>query len=612
MKHVIVRFFCILFLFSGFSYTAIAQDTSITYLKKEVMVPMRDGVKLFTRIYIPAHMDKPLPILMMRSPYSDWNIGTKNPMNDPYVKNMAAGGYILVYQNIRGKQESQGHFVMQRPLIVNQYPDSVDETTDTYDTIDWLLKHIQDNNGKVGILGISYPGWLALVATARPHPALKAASEQACMSDLFLGDDFHHNGAFRYSYAFEYSFEEEASKGDTSFPFHQYDLYDWYLNVGSLANVNKKYFHGTIPSWNNFAEHSSYDSFWQHQSPLRYMNYPTIPMLNVGGYWDQEDMMGPQLMYSHLEKKDTFNRNYIVLGPWYHGQWASSDADHIGAYQIGSNTAAYFQALQKAWFDYWLKGIGNGHFAEATAFQTGSNVWKTYSSWPPKNAVHEKLYTEADGKAGFKRPVSANAFDNYISDPANPVPYRSRPIEKTYSPGSRWRTWLVQDQRFVDHRPDVLSWESDTLTKDFTITGDIIAHLFASTTGTDADWIVKLIDVYPDYDHADPPMSGYELMIAGEVFRGRFRTSFSNPQPIPPNKVEEYTIDLHDANHVFKKGHRIMIQVQSTWFPIIDRNPQTFVPNIFEAKASDFKKATQKIYRSAQYATYIDLPVMEE
>lgn len=593
--------------------TSACDAQSISYTKEEVMIPMRDGVKLFTRIYIPQHVQEPVPILLMRSPYSSWNMGTVPPDQDPYVRDMAREGYIFVYQNIRGKQQSEGHFVMQRPVIANRVPDTVDESTDTYDTIEWLLKHIKNNNGKVGQLGISYPGWLALVSGAYPHPALKAVSPQAEMGDLFLGDDFHHNGAFRLSYGFEYSFEEEASKGDTSFPFPQYDLYGWYLQLGSLAHVNERYFHHHIPTWDAFVQHPNYDSFWRQQSPLSYIDTPRIPILHVGGYWDQEDINGPQLMYSHMEKYDIHHNNFICLGPWYHGQWVNAEVDHIGRYEMGSNTAAYFQQqIQKAWFDYWLKGKGDGHFPEAIAFQTGSNQWKTYDSWPPRNAIHRKLYIQADGKLSLSRPETRDslAFDAYISDPRHPVPYRSRPIEKTYSPHSRWRTWLTEDQRFVDHRPDVASWQSDVLDSDLVVTGDIVAHLFASTTGTDADWVVKLIDVYPDMDSLEPTMSGYELMVASEVFSGRFRKSFSNPEPIPPGKVEAYVIDLHQINHVFRKGHRLMVQVQSSWFPVIDRNPQRFVPNIFEARDSDFQTTTQRIYRNASYATYIDLPVM--
>lgn len=610
-KHNAYFFFLIIFFI--FYQAVFAQTDTIHYVKEEVMIPMRDGVRLFTRIYIPEPIHENVPILLMRSPYSGWNMGTIPPDQDPYVRDMAKEGYIFVYQNIRGKQSSEGQFVMQRPVISNHVQDTVDESTDTYDTIEWLLKHIPHHNGRVGQLGISYPGWLALVSSGYPHPALKAVSPQAEMGDLFLGDDFHHNGAFRLSYGFEYAFEEEAAKGDTSFPFPAFDLYDWYLQLGSLSHVNAKYFHQHIPTWNAFVQHPSYDEYWQHKSPSSYIDTPRIPTLHVGGYWDQEDINGPQLMYHHMEKYDDKHFNYICLGPWYHGQWVGAVVDHIGAYDMGGNTAAYFQQnIQKKWFDYWLKGKGDGHFPEAIAFQTGSNEWKTYDTWPPQNAIHRKLFIQANGKLSFTQPKTqdSSAFDAYISDPSKPVPYRTRPIEKTYSTYSRWRTWLTEDQRFVDHRPDVATWESDVLDSNLVVTGDIVAHVFASTTGTDADWIVKLIDVYPDYDSLQPTMSGYELMVASEVFRGRFRKSFTHPEPIPPNQIEEYVIDLHEINHMFRKGHRLMVQIQSTWFPVIDRNPQRYVPNIFEAKDSDFQPATQRIFRNTTHATYIDLPVM--
>ena len=502
---------------------------------------------------------------------------------------------------------------IHQPLIHLNQKGAIDESTDTWDTIDWLVKNIPNNNGKAGIVGISYPGWLALVGSVDPHPALKAASEQACMGDLFLGDDFHHNGAFRLSYGMEYSYEIEFDKTkDSDFPFPQFDLYNWYIRLGSLKNVNEKYFHGKIPTWNNFVKHPSYDSFWQKNSPLSYVSYPQVPQLHVGGYYDQEDMNGPQLMYAHMEKKDSFNRNHIVLGPWNHGQWARGNADSLGKIDFESKTGPWFRDLQKKWFDYWLKGIGDGKFEEAYCFQTGNNIWKTYSKWPPAESVVKNLYAGPDNTASFNKPDSEKGKISYESDPANPVPYRVLPIEATYGRGSRWRPWQVEDQRFVYTRPDVVSFTTDSLTEDLVVTGNITAHLFASTTGTDADWIVKLIDVYPDFDQKNFLMSGYQLPVAMEVFRGRFRKSFSNPQPLTPNQPEEFVIGLHQINHAFKKGHRIMIQVQSSWFPVIDRNPQKYIPNIFEAKETDFIKATQTIYFSKQYPTHIELPVMDK
>lgn len=598
------------------SYT-FAQTPVTQYIKKSAMVPMRDGVKLFTVIFSPVNATAALPFLLQRTPYgADISIPDDSAFAAQLLGSyysLAKDGYIFVYQDIRGKYKSEGEMQIHQPLIHATNKNAIDESTDTWDTVDWLVKNVQNNNGKAGIYGISYPGWLALVGAVDPHPALKAASEQACMGDLFLGDDFHHNGAFRLSYGMEYTYEVEHDKTtDSDFPFPQYDLYNWYLQLGSLKNVNDKYFHNKIPTWNNFVLHPNYDAFWQKNSPLGYVSYPQIPQLHIGGYFDQEDINGPQLMYHHMEQKDSFSRNHIVLGPWFHGQWMRARADSLGKIAFESNTAAYFQELQKKWFDYWLKDIGDGKFDEAYSFQTGSNQWKTYNAWPPKQAIPKKLYTHANHTCSFTKPVAANTFVSYISDPAKPVPYRELPIEATYGTGSRWRTWHTNDQRFAYTRPDVVSFTLDTLTEDLTVTGKIIAHVFASTTGTDADWIVKLIDVYPDYDKKSLGMSGYQFPVAMEVFRGRFRKSFENPVALVPGKAEEFIIDLHDINHTFKKGHRVMIQIQSTWFPVIDRNPQKFVPNIFEAKEADFIKAEQHIYTDAQRATYIELPVVEK
>ena len=581
-----------------------AQQNKITsYKKTEVMIPMRDGARLFTTIFTPENISQPVPVLITRTPYSATRPDNFNILDFTYTANMAREGYIFVFQDIRGKVKSEGTMQIHQPLIHETKKGAVDESTDTWDTVDWLVKNTENNNGKAGILGISYPGWLALVGAVDPHPALKASSEQACMGDLFLGDDFHHNGAFRLSYSMEYAYMVEFEKTASSdFPFPQYDLYDWYLKMGSLKNINDKYFHNKSVTWNDFVAHPNYDSFWQKNSPLSYVHYPQIPQLHVGGFYDQEDINGPQLMYAHMEKKDSFNRNFIVLGPWNHGQWGRGD----------DQSSRDFRELQKKWFDYWLKGIGDGKFSEATCFQTGSNTWKTYNSWPPKEAQVQKLYAGPNNTCSFNKPTSVNGSVSYVSDPAHPVPYRTLPIEQTYGPGSRWRNWQIEDQRHVYTRPDVVSFTMDSLTEDLTVTGKIIAHLFASTTGTDADWIVKLIDVYPAFDRENLSMSQFQFPVAMEVFRGRFRKSFSNPSPLTPNKPEEFIIDLHDIDHVFKKGHRIMIQVQSTWFPVIDRNPQKYVPNIYLAKESDFTKQTHTIYFSSRYPTYIELPVMKD
>src|SRR5688572_27127116 len=594
------------------TYVSKAQEIT-TYTKKTYMIPMRDGVKLYTVVLSPLNNTKPLPILIRRTPYgADISDSTVSLAFFHGSSNMAGEGYIFVIQDVRGKYKSEGTMVIHQPLIHATKKGAVDESTDTYDAIDWLIKNIPNNNGRAGIYGVSYPGWLALVGAVDPHPALKASSEQACMGDLFLGDDFHHNGAFRLSYGFEYTFGVEAAKGGSAFEFPQYDLYDWYLQLGSLKNVNAKYFHNKIPTWNNFVQHPNYDDFWKKDSPLNYVHHPQIPMLHVGGYYDQEDINGPQLMYKHMEKKDSSNRNYIVLGPWNHGQWSANEVNSLGRISFDGNTAEEFNALQKKWFDYWLKGVGDGKFEEAYCFQTGVNRWRSYKSWPPKEATIKKLYAGANNTCSFIKPSNQKGEVSYVSDPSKPVPYRTRPIEKTYSQGSRWGAWQVEDQRFVSSRPDVVNFVGDTLKEDMTVTGEIIVHLVASTTASDADFIVKLIDVYPNFYQKDVSMSGYELPVAMEVFRGRFRKSFDKPEPLTPKKPEEFVIDLHQINHTFRKGHKLMIQVQSTWFPLIDRNPQKYVPNIYEANDSDYIKATHTIYCNSQYSTYIDLPVVPE
>jgi uncharacterized protein len=595
-----------------------AQTDSIqTYTKKTYRVPARDGIKLFTVVLAPTGNTKPLPLLIERTPYgADFPLPEDSTIDvnkmGMYTA-MAKEGYIFVFQDLRGKFKSEGTFEMNRPLYHVYDKTKTDESTDAWDAIDWMVKNVPYNNGKAGILGISYPGVLALNASVDPHPALKASSPQAAPADMFLGDDFHHNGAFRLSYGFEYSYLVENEKeANSEYPFPQFDLYSWYLKLGPLKNVNEKLYKNKLPSWNDFASHPNYDAFWKRQSALTAIRSPQLPIMHVGGYYDQEDLNGPQVMYSQLEKKDSFNRNFIVLGPWNHGQWASSKADSLGKIDFESKTAVWFQALQKQWFDYWLKGIGDGKFAEANCFQTGSNTWKSYSTWPPENAEIKNLYANADHTSNFTKPSSSKGSVIYMSDPAAPVPYRTQPIEATYGFGSRWNEWHVEDQRFVSSRPDVISFTGDSLTGNLTVTGKITAHLFASTTGTDADFVVKLIDVYPDIDTKNKLMSGYELPVAMEVLRGRFRKTLEKPVPLTPNKPEEFIIDLHDINHTFLKGHRLMIQVQSTWFPIIDRNPQKYIPSIFEAKETDFIKATQTIYCNNQYATYIELPVIKD
>ena len=588
-------------------------DDAALFTRTDAMIPMRDGTRLYTEILVPKSAAGPLPILVTRTPYGviDDERGIPNGMR--IYDELVADGYIFVFQDIRGRYKSEGRFVMQRPPRRDKAdPKAVDESTDAYDTIDWLLKNVHGHNGRVGMLGISYGGWLTTMAMLDPHPALKAVAEQASPADMFLGDDFHHNGAFRLSYGFEYATMMETGKENYSFKFDRADTYDWYLRLGPLANVNRRYLHEKVPTWNDFVSHPDRDAFWQRQAFAPYLTRVTVPTLNVAGWWDQEDFYGPMKIYELLEQHDTARQNYVVAGPWNHGGWARGKGDRLGAVEFGSDTSAYYREhIQARWFAYWLKDRGEVPVKEALMFETGSNVWRQYDAWPPRAGITPRaLYFREGGRLSFEKPAGtgARAFDSYVSDPAHPVPYRHRPIGPTY-PGGGWPTWLVEDQRFVDGRPDVRSWETDPLPADLVVTGDIVAHLFASTTGTDSDWVVKLIDVYPEDYAADPKMAGYQLMIADEVFRGRFRKSFVKPEPIVANQVTPYTIDLHTNDHAFLKGHRVMVQVQSSWFPIIDRNPQTFVPNIFNATEADYRTATQRVFRSAAYPSHVTLPV---
>jgi uncharacterized protein len=573
--------------------------------KTEVMIPMRDGVRLHTLVYAPKNQSSKLPLLIERSPYG-WTNGRPETSLKNRYKQLADEGFIFVFQDIRGRYDSEGTFEMTRAPRDRSKPGSIDEATDAYDTVDWLIKNVPNHNGRAGILGISYGGWLTAMALMEPHPALKAASEQASPADMFLGDDFHHNGAFRLSYGFEYVSRMETGKVQFKFDFDKYDTFDWYLSQGPLSALDEKYFHSEKPTWNNFVNHPNYDSFWQAQAVNLILKKTTVPNLNVAGWWDQEDYYGPMKIYETLEKQDAQDhKNYVVIGPWRHGGWGAAGAK-LGPIEFGADQSLYYrEKIEAPWFAYWLKDKGQLHQPEAMAFETGRNSWETYEAWPPRESIKDRhLNFAADSKLSFDASRDENAFDSYVSDPAHPVPYRHRPIQPTYGPGSQWGEWLVQDQRFVYQRPDVLGLATEPLKTDLVIAGDVVAHIFASTTGSDADWIVKLIDVYPENDEKLP---GYQLMIANEVFRARFRNSFEKPERVEPNRVYEYPIDLHSANHAFRQGHRIMVQVQSTWFPLIDRNPQTFVDNIYKAAAVDYQPATQKILRKS----YIQLPVVE-
>jgi len=590
------------------------QSSDSVFTHSKHMVPMRDGVRLYTQVFVPTQAGEPLPIILARTPYG--TDGLTPAVLVRAVKELVEDGYIIVFQDIRGRFHSEGQFVMLRQPRDSKDEDAIDESTDTYDTIEWLLKNVPNHNGSVGMTGTSYGAWLTVMGMLDPHPALKAVTPQASPADMWIGDDFHHNGAFRLSYAFEFAYWMEASKESPSLSslFDRYDSYLWYLKLGPLSNVDAKYFHGDIPTWNDFKNHPDYDAFWKRQSFAPWLNRVTVPTLNVAGWWDQEDFYGPLKIYELLERHDTENKNFLVVGPWNHGGW-SGKGQKLGNIEFGSATGDYYRKnVYVPFFAHYLKGKKHHALPEALIFRTGRNSWVRHEAWPPKrNVVEKQLYLHKSGKLSFDPPgpSAEEEFDSYTSDPAKPVPYRLRPIRPMLTRGSGWSTWQLQDQRFVDHRPDVLTWETDVLEQDIVVSGSIVVHLYASTTGTDSDWIAKLIDVYPEDYPSDPKMGGYQLMIAGDVFRGRYRNSFEKPEPIVPESVELYKIKFPGNDHVFQKGHRIMVQVQSTWFPIIDRNPQTFVPNIFFAKEADFQKAVQRIYRSSPQASHLRLPVDE-
>ncbi len=582
------------------------------YVGRDVMIPMRDGVKLHAEIWRPRGDASKLPILMQRSPYGFGLKKFQQSMGAEY-KELAQEGFIFVLEDIRGRFGSEGEFVMLRPETAVK--GGVDESTDSYDSIDWLIKSLPDNNGKVGVFGVSYLGWTTAMATVNAHPALKAVSVQASPEDMFVGDDFHHNGAFRLQYAWEYAAALETD-GRTlnAFDFKKEDPYSWYLKQDNLATLDQRALGTRLPSWQNFVEHPNYDAFWRSAVTSTLMPAPVrTPDLIVAGWWDQEDFYGPVTIYKRQQHSDPKHRNYLVIGPWNHGGWAHDAGEKYGPLDFGSDTASYFRTrMETPWFKYWLKGEGKLDEPGAFIFETGSNEWHRFDAWPPRAGISQKhLYLHPDGKLSFAAPTPADApADHFVSDPANPVPYRSRPIATTTSADRAWTVWLADDQSPFAKRGDVLSWQTDVLQEDVTIRGNVAAQLFASTTGTDADWVVKLIDVYPADETTAPAMRGRQLMIANDVYRGRFLRGYAHPAPLAANQVLAYSIDLHSASHVFMKGHRIAVQVQSTWFPLIDRNPQTFVPSIFDAHAADFKAQTHSVYHSVQYpsAILVDVP----
>lgn len=574
------------------------------YSRQVVMIPMRDGVHLHAVILRPADTQDPLPFLMQRTPYGVEG-NSSDSVNSRYTE-LARSGYIFVMEDIRGRYGSEGTFVMCRPTVDHRDPQQVDESTDTYDTVAWLLKKIPNNNGRVGVMGISYPGFLAMAAGIDPHPAIKALSPQAPMIDVWMGDDFFHNGAFRETYGYDYVMGMESTKQNTFGKLDE-DAYDYFLKAGSFAAAAKQSGLDKLPTGQSFLEHPSYDEFWRARGVEWHLNRVPVPTLLVGGQWDQEDMWGPQEAFSVLEPRDSTSEDFLVLGPWNHGQWGGTTR-HLGAVDFGEPTTDEFrQRYEAPFFAHYLKDEGTFSLKNTASFESGSNRWMEYSHWPPREGIERDLYLSAKGKLKFNQPTKKDTqkFTKYVSDPANPVPYRKRPIEATYAPtGSGWYTWMAQDQRFLAGRADVAQWTTPPLDHDLTVAGDVIADLFASTSGTDSDWVVKLIDVYPD---DQSKMAGYQLMVAGEIFRGRYRKSFEHPAAITANSIEEYRYSLHATDHTFLKGHRLLVEVQSSWFPLYDRNPQRFVPNIMTAAPEDFQNATQRIYGSS----HIILSVLE-
>jgi putative CocE/NonD family hydrolase len=580
------------------------------YKKTETFITMRDGVKLFTSIYTPRDSSQTYPILMQRTPYSCRPYGADN-----YRQKLGPNGnlmnekYIFVYQDARGRYKSEGRFQEMTPAIpVKKTSQDVDESSDTYDTIEWLLKNAA-NNGKVGIYGISFPGYYSTAALPNAHPALKAVSPQAPMSDEFIGDDCFHNGAFFLmdNFGFYSGFDgpksEDGERYKSFFNADFNDAYQYFLDFGPIKKANTgAYFSDSNSIWRQVTSHPTYDNFWQSRNIKKHLVNIKPAVLIVGGWFDAEDMYGALKTYAAIEKQSPGNNSRLVMGPWTHGGWASASWKSFSSYQFGADLNKYYQdEIETKFFNFYLKDKGTFDQAEVTVFETGSNQWKTYPVWPPQNSQPVAYYFEDKGKLATDKPKATKGFTSYESDPQKPVPYTN------VIQAGRNNEYLAEDQRFAARRPDVLVFQTDSLDADLTLTGEIAANLFVSTTGSDADFIVKVIDVWPA--DAAKPMSGYQQMVRAEVFRGKFRNSFSKPEPFPKDKVEQVSFKLNEVAHTFKKGHSVMVQVQSSWFPLVDRNPQKFV-NIFEANEGDFQKATIQIHHNAKYSSNVTLPVL--
>jgi putative CocE/NonD family hydrolase len=593
------------------------------YKRTDAMIPMRDGVKLHTVILNPADITAPLPFLIQRTPYGVDGVNRTSFFS--IRPELARDGYIYVAQDIRGRYKSEGEFIMSRPMVDHRDPKAVDESTDAYDTVAWLLKNVEGNNGRAGFIGTSYPGFLAMVAGIDPHPAVKAISPQAPMIDAWMGDDFFHNGAFRLSYGYDYVLRMESGKEEIIPNYGKdkdgkpRDGFDFFLERGSFAEDVKQSGSKTLPTWKLFLEHPTYDSVWSSRGVQHSLSTVAVPTLSVGGYYDQEDMFGPQVEYATLEPHDQSHQNYLVLGPWRHGYWALSSR-HLGNLDYTEPVGKEFRArIEAKFFAHYLKDApgtnSSGFDLEDTAsFQTGSNTWKYYSHFPPKESRPTSLHLEGGGLlswSGSTAQAQIQSMTSYLSDPSNPVPYRHRPIQETYSEGSQWGNWLTEDQRFVTDREDVAVWKLPVLKRDLVLTGEVVADIYVSTSGTDNDLVVKLIDQYPAND-PDAKMRGYQLMTNAEIFRGRYLKSFDKPTSLKAGSIREYKFSLHDVDHVFKAGHTVMVEIQSTWFPLYDRNPQSFVPNIMIAKPTDYRPATITIYSGTGHDSTLQVPVVSD
>jgi len=598
---------------------ALAEYIAASYTKYEYRIPMRDGKKLFTAVYVPKDDSRKYGMMLLRTPYGINPYGVDQYRDKLGPSELfAREGLIFVYQDVRGRYLSEGTFVEATPhRPAKKGPTDVDESSDTHDTIEWLLHQVPGNNGKVGMWGISYPGFYAAAGMIDAHPALVAVSPQAPVTDLFQGDDSFHNGAFMLAanYGFYAFFDkhDDARLPDekVDFDFKTKDGYEYYLALGPLANSEQSASHGKNPYWKGLMEHTTYDSFWQERSLWRHLRNVAPAVLTVGGFFDAEDPMGPLLVYRAIEKNAPKTDNHLVLGPWPHGGWSRSTGDHLGNVSFRSKTSEYFRSeIEFPFFRNQLSSAEKKALPKASIFETGTNRWRGFDSWPPKEAKSRKLYLRENGKLSFEAPTASEGSDSYTSDPAKPVPFTEEITTRVP------RTYMVSDQRFAAKRPDVLVYQSEILEEDLTIAGPIKPNLWITSTGTDADFVVKLIDVYPnDFPNPDPnpndlQMGGYQQLLRGEPFRAKFRSSLEKPEPLEPGKLTKIEFSMPDLCHVFRRGHRIMVQVQSSWFPLVDRNPQTFV-DIPNAKPEEFVKATQTLRHSAKAASFVDLGVLE-